>query len=357
MLFRSDLTRFKTPNAWDNFYVREALGVKTWDIYDDVIGAYGGKINQIFSIGGDQDLGGGKAKKANRFKPVVVYLGPFTLDSGASKSHQITLPKYIGSVRTMVVAANAKTSAYGAVEKATPVRSPLMALATVPRKISPSEKVTIPVEIFATEKQIKNVSVQIKTNNGVRVIGASTQNLTFTQPDEKMVYFNLEVGNATGIGKVQIIATSGKEKSVYDVEVDMTNPNPITNTFTDVVLEPNSTKTIAFTPFGVSGSNSAKLEVSSIPTINFNSRLEYLIQYPHGCVEQTTSSVFPQLFLSDVADLDALRLAIIQKNVGAGIQRLSGFQLSNGGFVYWPGNTNADDWGSSYAGQDRKSVV
>ena len=123
-----------------------------------------------------------------------------------------------------------------------------MALATVPRKISPSEKVTIPVEIFATEKQIKNVSVQIKTNNGVRVIGASTQNLTFTQPDEKMVYFNLEVGNATGIGKVQIIATSGKEKSVYDVEVDMTNPNPITNTFTDVVLEPNSTKTIAFTP-------------------------------------------------------------------------------------------------------------
>ncbi|MEO8254633.1 MAG: MG2 domain-containing protein, partial [Flavobacterium sp.] len=31
-----DLTRFKTPNAWDSFYVREALGVKTWDIYDDV---------------------------------------------------------------------------------------------------------------------------------------------------------------------------------------------------------------------------------------------------------------------------------------------------------------------------------
>ena len=345
-----DLTRFKTPNAWDSFYIREALGVKTWDIYDDVIGAYGGKVNQIFSIGGDQDLGGGKAKKANRFKPVVVYLGPFQLGSGGSASHKITLPKYIGSVRTMVVAADAKTSAYGAIEKATPVRSPLMALATVPRKISPSEKVTIPVEIFATEKQIKNVTVQIKTNNGVRIIGATTQNLTFTQPDEKMVYFNLEVGSATGIGKVQIIATSGKEKSVYDVEIDMTNPNPVTNTFTDMILEPNSTKTISFTPFGVSGSNSAKLEVSSIPTINFNSRLQYLIQYPHGCVEQTTSSVFPQLFLADVADLDAIRLGLIQKNISAGIQRLSGFQLSNGGFVYWPGNSYADDWGSSYVG-------
>ena len=144
-----DLTRFKTPNAWDSFYVREALGVKTWDIYDDVIGAYGGKVNQIFSIGGDQDLGGGKAKKANRFKPVVVYLGPFKLDAGDTETHQIKLPKYIGSVRTMVVAGDAKTTAYGSVEKATPVRSPLMALASLPRKISPSEKVTIPVTIFA----------------------------------------------------------------------------------------------------------------------------------------------------------------------------------------------------------------
>lgn len=345
-----DLTRFKTPNAWDSFYVREALGVKTWDIYDDVIGAYGGKINQIFSIGGDQDLGGGKAKKANRFKPVVLYYGPFKLEKGQTKSHQLKLPKYIGSVRTMVVAGDANTSAYGSVEKATPVKSPLMVLASLPRKISPSEKVTIPVTIFATENNIKNVSIQIKTSNGLKVMGSATQSLTFTQPDEKMAYFNLVVGSATGIAKVQVIATSGKEKSVYDVEIDMTNPNPVTNTFTDVILPPNSTKTISWKTFGVEGSNKARLEVSSMPTMNLNGRLQFLIQYPHGCVEQTTSSVFPQLYLNDVVDLDATRKALIQKNITAGITRLGSFQLSNGGVSYWQGNTIADDWGTSYAG-------
>ena len=345
-----DLTRFKTPNAWDIFYVREALGVKTWDIYDDVIGAYGGKINQIFSIGGDQDLGGGKAKKANRFKPVVLYYGPFKLEKGQTKSHQLKLPKYIGSVRTMVVAGDANTSAYGSVEKATPVKSPLMVLASLPRKISPSEKVTIPVTVFATEKSIKNVTIQIKTNNGLRVMGSATQKLTFAQPDEKMAYFNLVVGSATGIGKVQIIATSGNQKSVYDVEIDMTNPNPVTNTFTDVILAPNSTKTISWKTFGVSGSNKARLEVSSMPVINLNGRLQYLIQYPHGCVEQTTSSVFPQLFLNDVVDLDAARKGLIQKNISAGINKLGSFQLPNGGLAYWQGNNIADDWGTSYAG-------
>ena len=345
-----DLTRFKTPNAWDSFYVREALGVKTWDIYDDVIGAYGGKINQIFSIGGDQDLGGGKAKKANRFKPVVLYYGPFKLEKGQTKSHELKLPKYIGSVRTMVVAGDANTSAYGSVEKATPVRSPLMVLASLPRKISPSEKVTIPVTVFATESKVKNVSIQIKTSAGLKVMGSAIQRLTFAQPDEKMAYFNLVVGSATGIAKVQVIATSGSEKSVYDVEIDMTNPNPVTSTFTDVILAPNSTKTISWQTFGVSGSNKARLEVSSMPTINLNGRLQFLIQYPHGCVEQTTSSVFPQLFLNDVVDLDANRKALIQKNITAGITRLGSFQLSNGGLPYWQGNTTADDWGTSYAG-------
>ena len=345
-----DLTRFKTPNAWDSFYVREALGVKTWDIYDDVIGAYGGKINQIFSIGGDQDLGGGKAKKANRFKPVVLYYGPFKLEKGQTKAHQLKLPKYIGSVRTMIVAGDANTSAYGSVEKATPVKSPLMVLASLPRKISPSEKVTIPVTVFATEKNIKKVTIQLRTSGGLKVMGSAAQSLSFAQPDEKMAYFNLVVGSATGIGKVQVIATSGKEKSVYDVEIDMTNPNPVTNTYTDVVLPPNSTKTISWKTFGVSGSNKARLEVSSMPTINLNGRLQYLIQYPHGCVEQTTSSVFPQLFLSDIVDLDNTRKGIIQKNITAGISKLGSFQLPSGGLTYWQGSTTADDWGSSYAG-------
>ncbi|MFN3752508.1 alpha-2-macroglobulin family protein [Flavobacterium sp.] len=344
-----DLTRFKTPNAWTSFYTREALGVRTWDIYDQIIGAYGGKVNQVFSIGGDADAGGSKAKKANRFKPVVMYLGPFELNGG-SKTHQIKLPKYIGSVRTMVVAADAKTSAYGMAEKATQVKSPLMILASLPRKISPSEKVTIPVTLFATEKHIKNVTLQIKTNNSVRVVGNASQIVAFTEPDEKMAYFNLEVGATTGIGKIDIIATSGKEKSTYTVEIDVTNPNPVTNDFTDVVIPPNSSKTISWKTFGVSGSNKAKMEVSSVPTVDFGRRLNYLIQYPHGCVEQTTSSVFPQLYLTEIMDLDATYKQKIQKNVSAGIQRLGNFQQANGGLSYWPGNSDTDDWGTTYAG-------
>lgn len=345
-----DLTRFKTPNAWDSFYAKEALGVKTWDIYDDVIGAYGGQVNQVFSIGGDADMGGGQAKKANRFKPVVIYLGPYTIGAGQTRVHDIKLPKYVGSVRTMVVAANADFSAYGMAEKTTPVRSPLMLLASLPRKVTPKEKVTLPVTVFAMESQVKNVTLQLKTNNGFRVIGKSTQSISFTRPDEKVAYFDLEVNDLTGIGKVTVIATSGKEKASYDVELDIMNPNPVTTMYKEVVLEPGKSAKIDWASLGVAGSNKARLEVSSFPSIDFNRRLDYLIQYPHGCVEQTTSSVFPQLYLADIADIDQTRKNKIQKNVTMAIQKLSQFQVADGGFSYWPGQSDPDDWGSSYAG-------
>ncbi|PZR24108.1 MAG: hypothetical protein DI539_01455 [Flavobacterium psychrophilum] len=345
-----DLTRFKTPNAWDAFYAKEALGVKTWDIYDDVIGAYGGKVNQVFSIGGDADLGGGKAKKANRFKPVVMYFGPFTIGKGQTRIHEIKLPQYIGSVRTMVVAANTDLSAYGMAEKSTPVRSPLMLLASLPRKVTPKERVTLPVTVFAMENQVKNVTLQVKTNNGIRVVGSSSQSVSFARPDEKVVYFDLEVNDVTGIGKVTVTATSGSAKASYDVELDILNPNPVTTNYKELVLEAGKSATINWNSFGVAGSNVARLEVSSFPSIDFNRRLDYLIQYPHGCVEQTTSAAFPQLYLADIADIDAARKQKIQKNVTAALQRLAQFQVANGGFAYWPGMSEADDWGSSYAG-------
>ena len=345
-----DLTRFKTPNAWNEFYAREALGVRTWDIYNDVIGAFGGKIEQIFSVGGDEDLSGAKAKKANRFKPVVMYLGPFTLEKGQSKTHKLKMPYYVGSVRTMVVAGDLTKQAYGSADKTTPVRKPLMVLASMPRQLSPSEKITLPITVFAMEKHVKDVSIQVKTNNGIKVLGSNSQSLKFNSPDEKMLYFELEVGVLEGIGKVQVLASSGNEKASYEVELDIVNPNPISYEVHHELLEGNGNNSISFETFGVRGSNEAWLEVSSIPSIDLSRRLEYLIRYPHGCVEQTTSAAFPQLFLNDLLDLSSHEQVRTEGNIKAAITKLSQFQLSNGGFSYWAGHHTPDDWSTSYVG-------
>ncbi|WP_411766313.1 alpha-2-macroglobulin family protein [Winogradskyella sp. A3E31] len=345
-----DLTRFRTPNAWDSFYAKEALGVKTWDVFDDVIGAYSGSIDQVFAIGGDGSATTGKNKKANRFKPVVTYLGPFVLSASETQKHELVMPNYIGSVRAMVVAGNNAAEAYGITEKAVPVKKPLMVLATVPRSLSPGEKLTLPVTVFAMENNVKHVDINLKISDGIKVIGQQKQSLSFDRPDEKMAYFQLDVSQAKGIETIEVIATGNGEKSNYKVEIDVENPNPITSKLIDKTLEANSTLNIDFNTFGENDSNSAQIEFSTLPPMDFSKRLAYLIRYPHGCVEQTTSGVFPQLFLSDIFDLTGQRKAEIQKNIKAAIKRLGNFQRPDGGLSYWIGESTADDWGTSYAG-------
>ena len=343
-----DLTNFKTPNPWNHFYAREALGVRTWDLYDDVMGAFSTELNKLLAVGGDGSNAVKKPNKANRFEPMVRYIGPFHLKKGEKVTHKIDVPNYVGSVRVMVVAG--QDEQYGNAEKTVPVRSPLMVLGTLPRVLGPTEKVYLPVNVFAMEKKVKNVSVSIETNEYFKVNGAKSKSIQFAKIGDEVVNFELEVLNKIGIGKVNIVAKSGNEVARHEIELDVRTPNPSVANITETVIEAGQTWTPEFQFKGVDGTNSATIELSSFPPLNLDQRLKYLIRYPHGCIEQTTSSVFPQLALNNVMKLSNNHKIEIQKNVKAGVDRLRLFQTAQGGFAYWPGQTDDSEWGTNYGG-------
>ncbi len=343
-----DLTRFKTPQPWNTFYAREALGVKTWDMYDQVIGAFAGKLDKLLSLGGDGSGAEGKGLKANRFKPMVKFLGPYTLEAGQEKTHTIQIPNYVGSVRVMVVAEN--SGAYGCSEKAVAVRKPLMVLATLPRVLGPGEDVYLPVDIFAMEKHVKDVKIDVEVNDFLTINGSHQQSMHFSEIGDEVINFKLNVAQKVGIAKVKITAVSGKERSVQEIELDVRTPNPKVVDGQDLVLEPGKEMDAAINFTGVAGTNKATVELSSIPSMGLEKRLEYLIEYPHGCIEQTTSSVFPQLFVSNLTEIKEAQKNKISDNIKAGLKRLQLFQTANGGFSYWPGESEDSEWGSNYAG-------
>ena len=326
-----DLTRYETPQIHNAFYARQALGVKTFDMYDDVIGAFSGSVDNIFAIGGGDMAAGAKNRKADRFKPVVKFLGPFYLEAGQTASHQIQMPNYIGSVRTMVVAGNTRTGAYGSAEATTPVRKPLMVLASLPRKLAPGEQLTLPVTVFAMDKKVRDVTVSIKTSEALSPKNGSTQNIRFTETGEQLVNFDFDVKRTNAVQKFEITATGGGERATYSVEIDVENPNPISQRTKHYTLEPNKELEISYSSFGVKGTNTAVLEFSTLPQIDFTKRLQYLIGYPYGCAEQTTSSGFPQLYLNAIFELNSTQQKETQKNIKATIDRLGMLQRPEGG--------------------------
>ena len=116
------LTTFRTPEPFAAFYAREALGVKTWDFYDYIYGAYGARLDKAFAVGGDESLKNLQDEKTNRFKPVVLFSGPYSLKANEKQKHTFRMPEYIGEVRTMVIAAT--NGCYGSTEASSTVSNP-----------------------------------------------------------------------------------------------------------------------------------------------------------------------------------------------------------------------------------------
>ena len=350
-----DLTRFKTPNPWEAFYAREAHGVKTWDIYDYVLGAYGAELSRILAIGGDGINQKAKnATQVNRFKPCVIHLGPFKLEKGQTAKHRLKIENYVGSVRVMAVlsapAANGE-GAYGNAEKTCPVRKPLMIMPTLPRVLGPGETLRLPVEVFAMEKSVNNAVISVKESSGLVTIGGASQNsLAFSEPGQKLTYFDLKVGQKTGVAKFSISATGGGETATSDIEIEVRNPNPVITRVLEGTVDPGQTwvQSAKSTDFGEL--EVAVLEVSSLPAINLSKQLDYLIRYPHGCIEQITSAAFPQLYVDLIAPLTDKQKQDVQKNVTASIAKLQNFQVPSGAFSYWPGTGDVADWAGTYAG-------
>ena len=343
-----DLTNFKTPDPWNDFYSREALGIRTWDMYDNVLGASAGSYSSLFSTGGDATLKPADAK-ANRFKPVVKFIGPFYLGKGKSQTHTLKLPMYVGSVRAMVVAG--QDGAYGNTEKTAFVRTPLMMLSTLPRVLSIQEEITVPVNIFAMENQVKNVTVSLQASGGgVQIVGANQQSLKFTQPGDQLVFFTLKTGSKTGKATIHLTANGGGQQTKETIEIDVRNPNPVVTLRNSQWIEAGQSKELSYNLSSSSTNNQIKLEISRIPSVDISRRFDFLYNYQHHCTEQLTSKALPLLFVAQFKTIDKTEAEKIKTNVQEAIRQIYGRQLPNGGFVYWPGNAVADEWISSYAG-------
>ncbi|RPJ01521.1 MAG: hypothetical protein EHM31_05585, partial [Candidatus Aminicenantes bacterium] len=343
------LTRFATPDLRKGFYAREALGVTTWDLFDIVAEAYGAEMARILALGGDEGAESkDKAKQPRRFPPVVLFEGPFDLKAGGTGVHELTMPQYFGAVRVMVVAG--RDGAFGLAEKSVPVRRDLMTLATLPRVVRPGEDIVMPITVFVTKPEIKEVTVSVETNGLFEVVGERTKTIAFARPGDDIVPFALKTTGGIGQGEVRFRAVGGSESVEDAIAIPVLASNTAMTQTTRLQVKPGETVRQDIVPFGLANTNTVILEASPLPPLNLEKRLDFLIQYPHGCLEQTLSAALPQLYLKSLVRLDERQTRDVEAHVKAAIGKMPGFQMTNGAFSYWPGSREGHEWTTAYAG-------
>lgn len=335
-----DLTHFATPNAWAAFNAKEALGVGFYDFYGLVSGAYGGRIEQLFSVGGDEALLSGPKAIVNRFTPLARMLGPFSLEKSQKRTHRLELPNYQGRVRVMVVSTDG--SAQGSAEKSVKVTRPLMLLGTAPRQVGVGDETSVSATVFA-DAGLGGVDVELTATGGLEVVGEKVRSVTFNDSGDKTVRFLVRAGSAGGTGQLSLRAKSKSSQASWQTPLTIRQVSQKVAETRVVSLSPGKEGTME----GLAGR--LDLELSTTQPLNLASRIGELVGYPHGCLEQTVSRAFPQLYLSDFATLTAEQQKAVEANVKAALGKLSDYQTLDGGLAYWPRQSYADLWASAYA--------
>lgn len=328
-----DLTAFKTPNPWARMNKVEALGVATWDLYDDVVGARNGRLTPLSAIGGDEDAVR-SARKDNRFNPVVLCFAPRTVAAKGTDVVKVKLPQYVGSVRVMVVAAH--DGAYGKAEKTVAVQSPLMVLTTLPRQLAVGEQVAVPVNVFALEDGVREATVRIEADGPVELAGSS-QTVRFDKAGDQLVYFDLKATGEEGVAHIRVSASGASHKASEEIALQVVNPNPVLTRVQRFTLKAGESRRVG----------EGQLQISGYPAPDAHALFVQMRDYPYDCSEQLSArglvmvNLLPQLTEADAAEARELIPEIVK--------RLYARQEADGGFAYWDGG-RSDSWVSSMAG-------
>ena len=343
------LTRYSAPDPWDHFYQRLASGLLSWDLYNFVSSAYTGELDTLLAVGGGDSGENDGQRDRNRFEPVVIYLPPSRLEPRATNTHTVTIPQYFGAVRVMVVAAS-EDGAFGQAEEEVPVRQDVMVLGTLPRVLGTGEEIEAVVTVFSLSPSARLVSLEAETEGPVEIVGQSRDFLRFSEPGEQLYRFRLRTTDAPGQAVIRFSAAGGGVRAVDETFIDVQVPGEPVTRVTPVSLAPGASQRVRLPLPGIPGTNELTLELSRIPPLDLARRLDYLIRYPYGCIEQTTSAAFPQLYLDRLVALSPSDQADLQANITEAIERIQRFQTPSGGISYWQGEGVANQWASNYAG-------
>ncbi len=337
-----DLTDFKTPDIWKGFYAKTGFTLKTYDTYSQIIPKF---------TGGDSVLGGLRVDKnrddsAQRFKPVALFNTPARSDETGFAKLKFKMPSYMGSVRVMVVAN--ENDAYGSVSKDIQVSAPLVMLETLPRTLKIGDNFTLLTQIFKTENRIKNATLSVRSKNSLIKISPDTQTIDFKSATNLEVMMDANVSD-NRIGKELLEFELKSEDYTYknEIEIDIKPINAYTYENNTSLIKAGESKEFIIKDY-ILGTTNATLKLSPTPILDMDKRIKYLLNYPYGCIEQTTSAVLPQLFLDKFSMEFDKQKAI--NNINAAIERYSNFQTADGGFAYWQGGDESNAWGSNYAG-------
>lgn len=352
-----NLSRFKTPDPHAYFFQGRKYSPQAHDLYQNLIEPNKGEWGRL-RFGGDMAaLARGGNKPATDVQIVSISKQAVKIDENGNATFAVAIPEFNGSLRLMAVAHTERD--FGSIDKNLTVAAPLMTQITMPRFLSMGDRSSLAIDVHNLTDSPQELNLKMALNGPVQLLGEDSHALKLSSKQKETLIFPVLAGQKIGRSDISLsvdgLNVDGEDKQIkrsWFIETRPAYPaisrifRPSLSKGETFEIKPNQLKSL------ISGTIGVQAVLSATPPINITEHVNQLNAYPYGCLEQTTSGVYPHVLLSAS---DFARLGIKQsspeeteKKIKIGIQRLLEKQKSSGGFGLWSANSPESYWLTAY---------
>ncbi|MGB7062284.1 MAG: alpha-2-macroglobulin family protein, partial [Candidatus Zixiibacteriota bacterium] len=346
------ITDFATPDPFGYFYRKRRLSVDTYDIYSLI-------LPEIEKAERKSTPGGGRAVERvkhlmpvalRRVKPVALWSGIVRTDQQGSATVHLKVPQFQGSLRVMAVAFDG--SSYGSGSKNVTVSDPIVLTPTFPRFVASRDSFDIPVNVYNGTDRQGGITVGLSVDGAVTILSPEEQTVDVPSKRERLVKFSCQAADEMGALHFRLDASGLGSVTRHDVDIPLRPASPLVTEVGAGRIDDDGEESFQIEKNWIKGTTELQISLSPFALVSFGHSLRFLLTYPHGCIEQTTSRVFPLLYFSDIARVAEPSLFKDRSSdyfIQEGITKLRSMQMADGAFAYWPGTSRESEWGSIYA--------
>ncbi|TAL69945.1 MAG: hypothetical protein EPN82_04825 [Bacteroidetes bacterium] len=343
---------FKTPDAYGFMYAKRGLKVQSYDLYKLLLPEI---IGSSSSGGGDEEMFAEMLKKrtnpitTKRFKLFAFWSGILKTNGSGEVKVPINFPQFNGEVRLMAIAYTG--AKFGSADKAMKVADDLIIEPEIPRFLAQDDSLVMPVTLINTTSSKGKANINLKVNGPLKILSKASQYAEIEPNSTKQVVFSLKSFSEVGSAKI-ILETSGMARVKEEVDIAVRPVSPYLTYTGAGTIRAGSSQSFNVPGGFLYGTQHSALTISKFPAIKFAKQLKELVGYPHGCIEQTVSKLFPQIYFAELAQLVAPEYYKTYNPVyyvKEGIRKIESMQRYDGSMAYWPGGTYPNWWGSVYA--------
>jgi len=344
-----NITNYKTPDPADFFFGKHRYGADLLDLYGRLIEKMDGNVAK-------QRFGGDAGKRDTQSMPrkvllVDLFSGPVQLDAKGEATINLKLPDFNGTLRVMAVVSSADS--YASAQADVVVAAPLVAELNMPRFVSPGDKATIALDVTNLSGAPQEVKVAVSSTGPVRITG-SAEPIKLADKQRQILRFQAEALDAYGLAPIQVKVSAGPLSLTREAALQVQPVTPLTRESRRIRLEAGASHVLDKSLLDAywAGTASVALSVSNTPPIDIKDQVQGLLMYPYGCLEQTTSSAYPLVFIDDEAakrwGLKPVPREERAKRLDGAFARIAGMQQPRGGYGLWAASGSYEGWLSAY---------